>query len=438
MLSPYRILKPFVRLVENKMLYTDTRVIGKENVPETGSSVLIASDHQNGLCDAIGILMAVDDRKVHFMVRADIFSINPLTTKLFYSLGLLPAFRLQYQGSDSLDKNTDSFNKMESILLEGNSIGIFPEACHQDGHWLGGFSYGYTRMAFEAAEKDGFSKEIFILPACNHYSEYSGLRNKAIYRFGTPVSLKPYYELYKTKPRTAQREVNKLVRQQISDMMLNVEDAENYASIDFLRQNGYGRHYAASLGLDPDDIEQKLEADKKLVSALSGKDAPYDKVNSYISDLDGVGCDDRQVEKNPGMLSVLCRAVLALILLPIAVFCVWPSLVSWFVPRHITKKNGDMMMFSTIALAANVLLIFPLATVINLVAGWIVVGVWAGILWALSIPLLCMFEWDYIAFVRTLAKDFRYLISGEDKKRSLSDKRKEIFTDFDTLLGVSS
>ncbi len=173
------------------MLFTDTRVIGRENIPEDGSSVVIASDHQNGLNDAVGILLALDDRKVHFLVRADAFSIHPLAAKLFYSIGLLPAFRLNYQGADSLDKNSDSFDKLENLLLEGKAITIFPEAGHQSGHWLGKFSYGYTRLAFQAAERDGFNKEIFILPACNHYSKYNGLRNQALNRFGNPVSLKP-------------------------------------------------------------------------------------------------------------------------------------------------------------------------------------------------------------------------------------------------------
>ncbi len=217
-------------------------------------------------------------------------------------------------------------------------------------------------------------------------------------------------------------------------MMLNIEDAENYETIDFLRQNGYGRHYALSLGLDPKDIEQKLEADKKLASALSGKDAPYEEVRDYMSELDAAGCSDSQVEKNPGVLLVLCKAILALVMLPLGVFCVWPSLLSWLVPGHFANKLKDMLMFSTCLVAINALVIFPLAAVINLVVGWIAWGFLAGVLWSLSFPLLCMCEWDYSSFVGKLVKDFRYIMAGADRRKSLSDKRKRIFTDFDILL----
>ena len=94
------------------------------------------------------------------------------------------------------------------------------------------------------------------------------MRNRMLVKFGTPISLQPYYELYKTKPRTAQREVNKLVREQISGLMLDIRDLDNYDAIDFIRTT-YGIDYAKKNGVDPDDLPNRLLSDKELVAKLA-------------------------------------------------------------------------------------------------------------------------------------------------------------------------
>ena len=120
--------------------------------------------------------------------------------------------------------NAASFEDIEDELLHDGTVLLYPEAGHQDKHWLGQFSLVYLHILFEAARKTGFQKEMFVLPSCNHYSDYFHAREKMLVCYGTPISLAPYYELYQTRPRTAQRQVNQLVRQQINDMMLNIND----------------------------------------------------------------------------------------------------------------------------------------------------------------------------------------------------------------------
>jgi 1-acyl-sn-glycerol-3-phosphate acyltransferase len=78
--------------------------------------------------------------------------------------------------------------------------------------WLDDFSFGYTHLAFEAAARDGFAHNIKIVPSAHHYADYFEPGVDVVIRFGQPISLSDYYELYKTKPRTAQRQVNELVR----------------------------------------------------------------------------------------------------------------------------------------------------------------------------------------------------------------------------------
>ena len=201
----YHMFKAYVRFLHDKIYYKETYVVNPEAVPAEGVPCLIASNHQNCMNDPLGLVTSFHDRKLHVITRADVFMVSPVADKFLRAIGLLPAFRLDYEGEGALGKNAETFRASEQALIDGKTLLMYPEAGHQDKRWLGTFSFGYTKMAFEAAELGNFEKEVFILPACNHYSHYFGMRNRMLVKFGTPISLQPYYELYKTKPRTAQR-----------------------------------------------------------------------------------------------------------------------------------------------------------------------------------------------------------------------------------------
>ena len=442
--APYRWLKSYIRLMVEKVYYRQTFYLNKEQVLADGTPLLIVSDHQNSLNDALGILLSICDRMVHFIVRADVFALSPLADKFLRSIGLLPAFRLNWEGEQALSSNGATFRDSEKALLDGSTVVIYPEAGHQDKHWLGTFSYGYTKMAFDAAEMGGFEKEVFILPSCNHYSGYRGLRTDMLIKYGTPISLKPYYELYRTKPRMAQRKVNALVREQIKGMMLSIDDVENYEAIDYIRQSSYGRGFAKSTGLDPDNLPQKLDSDKRLVAALAeAKAAAHDKVNavysdvkSFISDTRASGLDDSVIDHNMSKGEMLTEAAVMLLLLPLAVFALWPSAFCWLIPKHFSDKAEDKMFSGTFLIALNVLFLFPVFGLITFIVTWMKASLVAAVLYVALIPLLCLFEWTYAGWIRELVQNVRAQKAEKTGVlESLRRRKAALYKSIDTILG---
>ena len=116
--------------------------------------------------DALAVEFGFKDRDVCIFTRADMFKKAPIRWVL-RSFNLLPAFRFNQDGLDTVAFNEKLFKIAGKDLMKGNAVLIFPEAVNQDKRWLGNFSEGYLRMAFDTVEADGFKTDIKILPIVN-------------------------------------------------------------------------------------------------------------------------------------------------------------------------------------------------------------------------------------------------------------------------------
>lgn len=167
----YQWYKHYARFMNRHLMYR-VEYIGKENLPALGEPCMIVSNHQNCANDPLNLLLGLENESHPYVItRGNVFSWHKLITKFFLWLGMLPAFRLDFEGQESLSKNAETI-----------------------------------------AARDGFAHNIKIVPSAHHYADYFEPGVDVVIRFGQPISLSDYYELYKTKLRTAQRQVNELVR----------------------------------------------------------------------------------------------------------------------------------------------------------------------------------------------------------------------------------
>ena len=439
----YKMFKAYVRFLHNWIFYKKTYQINSEAVPADGTPCLIVSNHQNCMNDPLGLVTAFTDRKLNVITRADVFMVSPVANKFLRSIGLLPAFRLDYEGEKALDKNTETFRQSEQALIDGATVLMYPEAGHQDKRWLGTFSFGYTKMAFEAAELANFEQEVFILPACNHYSHYFGMQNRMLVKFGTPISLQPYYELYKTKPRTAQREVNKLVREQISGLMLDIRDLDYYDAIDFIRTS-YGVDYAKKQGVDPDNLPERLLADKELVAKLDEakkldeKDVNelYEEARALKQGICQAGITDEHLKGSVNPIALGFQLLGLLLLLPLWVFSWWPSMPVYWIPMSIFKaKMKDPMFEGTLLFGSAVLFTLPLFSLITLLVVGLNSGWLAAFIYVALFPVLMLFCWKYAMFGKKTLQSFQCLLKPASVEK-LKQMRRSLHEKLDKTLRI--
>ena len=426
----YRLYKHYVRFVHNKIFYRKIYYINKENVPTVGQPCLIVSNHQNCANDPLVLLLGFDNETHPYVIaRANVFYWSVALRKFFFWIGMLPAFRLDYDGAESLEKNDETIRISGQKMLDGNRLIMYPEGTHQDKHWLGTFSYGYTRLAFQTAEKDNFEHDILILPTANHYKSYFEVKSDAMITFGTPISLKPYYELYKEKPRTAQREVNKLVRKQISEMMLNIEDLEHYEAIDWLRESQFGEDWCRAKQLNPDYLPDKLQSDKSLVAALADA-KPDESLYNEILDIkkaeEKLGISDVKLRKIKSWGIVLLSCLAQILLLPLWLVSLYPNIIHYNCHRPFMRS--DKMFTNSWRLIIPIIVGYPLffiGTVLlcGLIWGWWWQSIIAMLLSFYPLSVFALYEWKWM-------KDTYYNIKAlccKKKLKELNEKRNRLF-----------
>ena len=438
----YRALRMYMLYVHDRFLYKKIYRIHTENVPANGTPVLLVSNHQNCLCDPLTLVFTMRDRKINEFVRADVFKINPLITKILYYLGLNPAYRLDFDGKELLWKNKNMFKRLEEKLLAGETVLMYPEGRHQNKHWLGDFTLGYTKLAFETAALGNFEKDILILPCCNHYSAYKDIQQDVVIKFGTPLSLKPYYELYQTKPRTVQREVNEIVRNRVRDMMLHITDLDNYKAIDFLR-NTYGRKFAETNGFRKDYLPDKLESDKRFVKKLQEAKAVdaasvqqiFEDTITIADEMRKLKVRDDHFDKTPNGISIFISILALLSLFPLFLFSLWPNIIIYKLPSFFMRRVKDIMFYNSFLLVISGLATMPILYILSFSIVWIVVNFYVAFIYSLLLPWLGLFAYYYWRFAVRTVQNIRFRrIADTATGRSVRDLRNKLNEQLRNLL----
>ena len=130
--------RTYLQYVNSGMYFRKEHVIGVENVPANGTPVVLVSNHQNCLNDPLCVCLKLTDRRMNFLARANVFK-NPIFNKALRAMGLLPAYRMGYEGYKEVLRNQETIDDACQALADGETVMLYPEAGHQDMSWRGIF-----------------------------------------------------------------------------------------------------------------------------------------------------------------------------------------------------------------------------------------------------------------------------------------------------------
>lgn len=424
----------YLRYSNNLMMIRKHYVVGLENLPELGERFFIVSNHQNAANDPINIAFSLPrDRRIGFMTRADAFKLNAQFSKLIRWLGLVPVFRAGWEGAEALEKNNESFDEISEKINDGMPIVVFPEGTHAQGHYLLPLSTGTARMAFHVAEQNGWKEDIKILPVAHHYEDYFNVQHDFMLSIGKPISLKPYYEEYQSKPYTVLRRVKKQMSEQIQQMMLDEGEAD-YELKDFLRTSLVNDITRQGRSVP---LPERLAADKQFIAQLI-QSPNYGEIlplAQQMKDCEAkLGIDDRDsLLAESSALSQTVRflgaAIIDLLLLPLWILSLWPNLICYRLPLVLLKT--DIMFVNTFRFILNVLVLYPLFAIITAcVIGNLSCWTYALIYLAFY-PTITLFSWYEWKHLRHTIHRFRVLTHSKQMAALgvLRDKIKSLLKD---------
>ena len=435
--------RAYLQFVNSGLYFKKEHVLGLENVPVNGTPTIIVSNHQNCLNDPLCVCLQLTDRRMNFLARANVFNI-PIFNKALRAMGLLPAYRMGYEGLAHVRRNSETFEDAGNALMDGETVMLYPEAGHQDKRWLGTFKLGYLRIAFAAAEKMEFKEDVIILPSCNHYSNYFHARTEMLIKFGKPISLKPYYERYQEEPRATMMEINAVVREAIKEMMLHVEDIEHYYQIDWLRENEYGKKYAREHGFKFNYLPSRLLSDQALVNALqqASEEHPEEMESIYqdtaevMKGINELNIRDWLFRRKPRVISAALRGLALLVLLPLFIVSIIPTALLFILPEIFLKKMiKDQMFISTFRLAVSALITIPLCMLVPAALLWIFVGFWWALGYFVAFPFMFLLAWNYMRLFMKFLGTCRFVNKkNRPKIKEIHKKRLSIFNRLDAIL----
>ena len=435
--------RTYLQFVNSGLYFKKEHILGLENVPVNGTPTVIVSNHQNCLNDPLCVCLQLTDRRMNFLARANVFN-NPIFNKALRAMGLLPAYRMGYEGLAHVRKNSETFEDAGKALMDGETVMLYPEGGHQDKRWLGSFKLGYLRIAFAAAEKMDFKEDVMILPSCNHYSNYFHARTEMLIKFGKPISLKPYYERYKEEPRATMMEINALVHTTIKEMMLHIDDIGHYEQIDWLRENEYGKTYARRHGFKKNYLPSRLLSDQSLVNDLHKStearpeemESIYNDISTLIEGIKSLNIRDWLFMHNPHFEAVLLRGLGLLFLLPFFAVSIIPTALLFIVPEIFLKiMIKDQMFVSTFRLAVSALITIPICLFVPVIVLWATIGFWWALGYFVAFPFMFLLAWNYMRLFMKFVGTWNFISPKNRKKiRELRKLRKSIFKRLDDII----
>ena len=365
------------------LFYKKIWVEGKENIPD-GCPVIFAPNHQNALMDPLAVLFS-SGKQVVFLARADIFK-QKILARFFYFLKILPVFRIR-DGKEKLQNNDETFNIAIKVLESKQSVGLFPEARHNNKRSLLPLKKGLPRVAFMAEEQNDFRLKLKILPVGINYSNYQKMRSVLRIRFGEAFSLQDYQEEYLENPQKAMISLRDEMAKRIKPLIIDIADNEMYDTVDSISR----------LAADEEkDFSKKFQIQKsaiaKFESLQAGQPAKAKILKEKTTKFECLKKKYKLSNKIFGFSKPLCFNVLAnslwlVLLLPVFLYGLLNNAIAYFAPRLFVPKIKDRQFHSSVKFGWAVFVIPVIYFIQTVVFAVFFPKILWILLYALSLPV---------------------------------------------------
>jgi 1-acyl-sn-glycerol-3-phosphate acyltransferase len=377
----YTLLRIYVRFWHNVIFYRKVEIKNfPKNLP-SNTPLLIVTNHQNTLMDALAVVLNVGVRQPYFLTRADLFK-KDFVRKLLMSLKMLPVYRLR-DGVDEMQQNDEIFQTCVNILSKGGTLAAFPEGNHGVQYHLRPFKKGLARIAFKAETEHNWNVNLQILPCGLYYTHCQKMGERLVLNFGEPFKVSDFREEYQqNQPRTL-TQITRRMSDEIKSLMLHFDDLPNHDTLKWLTD--------LEIRKEGDTITNVRSKAEELVQLRQQDITAYDRLMAETTakreNLTQQGVEAEIFGQPQPSISFLVLKTLGLLLTsPIAFYGWINSVIPYSIPFIFTKKLKDQQFSSAFRIVFFALITFPFIWLIQIGIVWGLTEAKTAGLYALSLP----------------------------------------------------
>ena len=377
----YTLLRIYVRFWHNVIFYRKVEIKNFPNNLPDNTPLLIVTNHQNTLMDALAVVLNVGARQPYFLTRADLFK-KDFVRKLLMSLKMLPVYRLR-DGMDEMQQNDEIFQTCVDILSNGGTLAAFPEGNHGVQYHLRPFKKGLARIAFKAETEHDWSVGLQILPCGLYYTHCQKMGERLVLNFGKPFQVSDFRAEYEqNQPRTLTH-ITRRMSDDIKSLMLHFDDLAHHDTLKWLTD--------LEIRKEGDTVTNVRRKAEELAQLRRQDSVAYDRLMEE-TEVKKQEFDKKGIEAEiagppqPSVIALLLKTLGLLLTSPIAFYGWFNSVIPYSIPFIFTRKLKDPQFSSAFRIVFFALVTFPFIWLIQIGIVWGVTEANTAALYALTLP----------------------------------------------------
>lgn len=355
----YRIFKLLSRFMVT-IFYRQIHVENEDRVPKAGP-VILAANHPNTLMDPL-LVGLLSGRNPHFLGKSTLFN-SGLAKWFFKSMNVLPVYR-KADAQKEMGKNAQVFEKCYEALEAGNALIIMPEGISQMDGTLHEIKTGTARIGLGTEVRNAFKLGVQIVPAGINYSSPTEFFSDVHCRFGRPIDLRDYADLYAKDEYETVYEVTNQIRDALAKLTTTVEKSESAGVLKNLKKI-YKMELAVDLGLDNDLKQHDFSMTRGMADAINWYATEHPelfeqmdkRMTHYLAKVEGLELRDELLSTAQGHKTISRRIVgLIGVLLgfPVYIWGVVNNFLPYRIPANLVRILGTSLEYlSTIKMISG-------------------------------------------------------------------------------------
>ncbi len=340
----------FLRILVSLMVGTYFKRVRIKNVHviKNKAPMILALNHPNAFMDPVIFTLYSYPPKLKYLARGDAFKPG-IATYLLERIGLAPIYRLRDGGKEGLQKNEETYRRVNELLGKGEKIMIFAEGLCVTERRLRPLKKGVPRMVFGAMNVIN-NPDFVVVPVGVNYSEPSKVGSKLLYNVGQPIKVSDYFEDYKKHASKTYNKFMKDLENEIKSLITHINNPENDEVVVQLEQI-FMKDLCKKERLKYNNLEHEFVITQQITNAINivDKEKPEllekikEKAQAYTNNLKLFGVRDWVINPaNKKCLSfgiILVNYAVVLLALPFFLIGVIGNYIPYKLSQFIVKRK---------------------------------------------------------------------------------------------------